>query len=88
MSVMQMARELGHDYARAVGNVMIGGNSDLFALSRLTIKRSNGKLAFQRVVHGNDIEEIYFADRKLTKGWATVRHTRKALASLLRAEQG
>jgi peptidoglycan/xylan/chitin deacetylase (PgdA/CDA1 family) len=79
--VRQAARELGHDYACAVGNVIADAESDLFALPRLTIRRSSRVAAFQRVVQGRGIERIFFKDRALTKGWAMVRRTKAAVGS-------
>ena len=80
--VRQMARELGHHYACAVGNVIAGTESDLFALPRLTIRRSTRMTVFQQVVRGSNVQRIFFGDRALTKGWAMVRRTRAALGSV------
>ena len=50
--VRQVARDLGHDYACAVDNVLIGDEPDLLALPRLTVKKSTKIRAFQQVVQG------------------------------------
>lgn len=80
--VRHMARDLGHHYACAVGNVIADTESDLFALPRLTIRRSSGMTTFQQVTRGSNIQRIFFKDRALTKGWAMVRRTRAALGSV------
>jgi peptidoglycan/xylan/chitin deacetylase (PgdA/CDA1 family) len=80
--VRQAVRDLGHDYACAVGNAMISKESDLFALPRLTIRKATSMPTFQDVVRGSKIQSIYFKERGLTKGWAMVRRTRAALSSI------
>jgi peptidoglycan/xylan/chitin deacetylase (PgdA/CDA1 family) len=84
--VRQIARDLGHDYACAVGNVLMDNEPDLLALPRLTVKKSMKIAAFQQVVHGSAVQRIYFTDRMLTKGWAMVRRTRAVLGGLSRRE--
>lgn len=78
--VRQVARDLGHAYACAVGNVLIGDEPDLLALPRLTVKKSTKIMAFQQVVQSRDVQRIYVKDRLLTKGWAMARRTRAALS--------
>jgi len=80
--VRQIARDLSYDYACAVDNSLIGDEPDLFALPRLTIKKSTNMKMFQRAVRGIGLQQIYFRDRLLTKGWAIVRRTRAAMAAL------
>jgi peptidoglycan/xylan/chitin deacetylase (PgdA/CDA1 family) len=80
--VRRMARDLGHGYACAVSNTLISKRSDLFALPRLTVKSSMTMTAFQQVVHGSNVQKIYFQDRLLTKAWAMARRTRAAFGGL------
>lgn len=80
--VRRAARDLGHGYACAVDNALIGDGSDLLALPRLTVQNSTKIATFEQIVHGSNIKTIYFKDRLLTKGWAVVRRTCAALGSL------
>jgi peptidoglycan/xylan/chitin deacetylase (PgdA/CDA1 family) len=82
--VRQAARDLGHGYACAVGNTMVSGRPELFALPRLTIRRTTGMPVFQEVARGTSVPQIYLQDRVLTKGWAMVRRTRAAIGSVSR----
>jgi peptidoglycan/xylan/chitin deacetylase (PgdA/CDA1 family) len=82
MKVRQVARDLGHDYACEVGNTMMRKDLDLLVLPRLTINRATSMVAFQQVVHGVNLQTIYFKDRILTKGWAIARRARAAVDSL------
>jgi peptidoglycan/xylan/chitin deacetylase (PgdA/CDA1 family) len=84
--VRQVARDLGHEYACAVGNTMMTSQPDLFALPRLTIRRSTAMPVFQEVARGASVRQIYLQDRVLTKGWAMVRRTRAAVGSVSRGE--
>ncbi len=84
--VRQAARDLGHEYACAVGNTMMSSQPDLFALPRLTIRRTTGMPAFCEVARGASVRQIYLQDRVLTKGWAVVRRTRAAMGSVSHAE--
>jgi peptidoglycan/xylan/chitin deacetylase (PgdA/CDA1 family) len=82
--VRRAAATAGHRYACAVGNVICGSGGatvDLFALPRLTIRRSTGLQAFDRIARGRP-PLIYLKDRSLTKGWALVRRTRASLGAL------
>ena len=84
--VREVAREVGHGYACAVGNVIMGPRPDLLALPRLTVRRSTGMPAFRQIIRGSNTQRIFFKDRALTKGWAVVRHARAALGSVARGE--
>jgi peptidoglycan/xylan/chitin deacetylase (PgdA/CDA1 family) len=81
--VRQMAREAGHRYCCAVGNMTASPASDLFALPRLTVRRSTMMPAFERIVHGS-VPMMLRKDRVLTKGWAMVRRTRATLSTASR----
>jgi peptidoglycan/xylan/chitin deacetylase (PgdA/CDA1 family) len=82
--VRDMARELGHRYGCAVGNVMIGDAPDLLALPRLTVRRRTGMAAFQQLILGNNIGRMFLKTRALTKGWAVVRRSKAALGGVAR----
>lgn len=82
--VRKQVRDLGYGYGCEVGNAMVSAGSDLFALPRLTIRRSTSLPAFQQVVQGRNIRRMFLKDRALTKGWATVRRTRAAAVSVSR----
>ena len=84
--VRQVAHDLGHDYACAVGNTLIDEKPDLLALPRLTIRRSMSNATFHRVVHCSDVPRIYLGDRLLTKSWAMARRTKGVLSSLSHGE--
>jgi peptidoglycan/xylan/chitin deacetylase (PgdA/CDA1 family) len=84
LRVRQAARDLGHGYACAVGNTMMGDNPDLFALPRLTIRRTTGMTVFREVARGASVQQIYLQDRMLTRGWAMVRRTRAAIGGVSR----
>ena len=70
------ARDAGHAYGCAVSNMALNSTSDLFALPRLTIRRSVTASTFQQIVHGR-VPMMLRKDRALTKGWAMVRRTRQ-----------
>ena len=75
--VRRVVQRLGYNYACAVGNRMIDGASDQFALPRLTVKRGTSLRQFQSIVYGRNVSTTFLADRALTKGWTTVRYSRK-----------
>jgi peptidoglycan/xylan/chitin deacetylase (PgdA/CDA1 family) len=78
--VRQVAREAGHGYACAVGNILPGPAPDLLALPRLTVRRSTRLLAFQQVSQGRGVPWHYLGEHVLTKGYAMVRRARAGLA--------
>lgn len=77
-AVRQVARETGYAYGFAVQNRMASTSSDLFALERLTIRRTTTLNAFRQLIHGHDTAGLR-QDRALTKGWAMMRRSRSAL---------
>lgn len=79
--VRQLVRSLGYGYACAVGNRLIDPAFDLFALPRLTVKRTTSLRNFQQVANGLNVNAVYMSDRTLTRGWALVRHSRKVWKS-------
>ncbi|MGH4021361.1 MAG: polysaccharide deacetylase family protein [Pseudonocardiaceae bacterium] len=76
--VRAAVRAAGYRHAAAVSNATARGQADLLALPRLTIRRSTSLDTFRRIVHGQGIPRIFFADRALTTGWAVVRRSRYA----------
>jgi len=73
--VRKVARDARYTYGCAVSNMVLSSTSDLFALPRLTIRRSVALPTFQHIVHGR-VPMILWKDRALTKGWAMVRRVR------------
>lgn len=82
--VRRAAQAAGYKYACAVGNALSSPAPDLFALPRLTVRRSTPLRTFGSIVRGQHVPVIFGKDRVLTKGWALVRRTRAALASAAR----
>lgn len=74
--VRRMVREVGYQYACAVGNRIIGSACDPFALPRLTVKRSTRLREFNQVIHGQSLQSLFLKEHVLTKGWAVLRRTR------------
>ena len=81
--VRETARVLDHDYACAVRNVIMNPGSDPLALPRLTIRKSTPMPVFQQIARGSNLRAIFRKDRALTRGWATVRHTRATVGTVL-----
>ncbi len=79
-AVRQAAAAAGYRYGCAVGNALLGEHPDLFALPRLTIRRSTSLAAFGQAAAGRRIAGAYLGDRLLTRGYALVRRTRAAFA--------
>ena len=76
--VRQLARDLGHDYAYAVGNALSSSEADPFAIPRLTVRRTTPMDEFQKMVNGRDTPTLRRA-RVLTSGYSVVRRARSAL---------
>ena len=75
--VRRAVREAGYLCAASVKNVRASTSDDLFALPRLTIRRSTGPVTFASIMAGGD-KPIFRRDRLLTAGWAAVRGSRRA----------
>lgn len=73
--VRQVARDAGHRYGCLVGNMVAHSTSDLFALPRLTIRRSMPISAFHQVASGR-VPMMLMRDKVLTRGWAVIRRAR------------
>lgn len=80
-SVRRVAREAGYSYACAVGNKTIGPAWDLFALPRLTVRRSTSLHEFSQIICGESLQLLFLKDHFLTKGWGIVRRARSTLIS-------
>jgi peptidoglycan/xylan/chitin deacetylase (PgdA/CDA1 family) len=79
--VRRVAKELGYDYAYAVGNSLTTTGADTFALPRLTVRRSTPMDEFRAMVNGQDTRTMR-RDRILTGGYTVVRRARSALRSM------
>jgi peptidoglycan/xylan/chitin deacetylase (PgdA/CDA1 family) len=77
-AVRQVVRQAGYAYSYAVDNRIAALGSDLFAIPRLTVKRSTTVAEFGRLVDGENTIALR-QDRLLTTGWSVVRRTRRAL---------
>jgi peptidoglycan/xylan/chitin deacetylase (PgdA/CDA1 family) len=84
VQVRRAAREVGHKYACAVGNAVIGQRWDPFALPRLTVRRSTRLQTFDQIVRARRVPLIFLKDRSLTKGQSMVRRSRAALSEVAR----
>lgn len=78
--VRPAVRAAGYRQAAAVANASARPRSDLFAVPRLTIRRSTNLDTFQRIVEGQGIRKIFLIAHALTAVWAAVRRTRHAVA--------
>lgn len=75
--VRQAVRENGFAQALAVGNSLARRRQGPYALRRVTVRRSTGIEAFERLVEGRAIARTFARDRVLTKGYAMVRRARQ-----------
>ncbi|GGT41284.1 polysaccharide deacetylase family protein [Streptomyces purpureus] len=82
--VRRAVRAAGFAQALAVGNALARRRQGPYALERVTVRRSTGIEEFARLAEGRGIGRSFAADRVLTKGYALVRRTRRAGASLVR----
>jgi peptidoglycan/xylan/chitin deacetylase (PgdA/CDA1 family) len=84
--VRREASVLGYGYACAVRNVMMSAEPDLFALPRLTVRRSTRMPAFRQIIRGASIQAIFGKEHVLTAGYAMVRRATAAWGSVSRGE--
>lgn len=82
--VRRTAREVGHEYACAVGNTVVSQHWDTFALPRLTVRRSTRLQTFEQIIRARRVPLTFLKDRSLTKGWSLVRRSRAALSEVTR----
>jgi peptidoglycan/xylan/chitin deacetylase (PgdA/CDA1 family) len=78
--VRTAARAAGYHFAAVVGNRRATASHDGFMLPRLTIRRSTDVATFAAAVTGPD--RLFWKDRALTAGYATVRLARRASRQL------
>jgi peptidoglycan/xylan/chitin deacetylase (PgdA/CDA1 family) len=76
--VRRVAREAGYTYAFAVGNAMTARGSDIFALPRLTVRRSTTMEHFCAMVNGRDTLALR-RDRAISKAYSVVRRAKASL---------
>jgi len=76
--VRQVARAAGYGHGYAVRNTTAGTGTDLFAIPRLTVRRSTTLREFAAMVDGH-LTPTMVKDRALTSGFAVVRRTRALL---------
>ncbi|MEV6722375.1 polysaccharide deacetylase family protein [Streptomyces xanthochromogenes] len=78
--VRRTVRSAGFAQALAVGNALAERRQGPYALERLTVRRSTGLDAFERLLvgTGRDIARAFARDRVLTKGYAVIRGARRA----------
>ncbi|TLQ46826.1 polysaccharide deacetylase family protein [Streptomyces marianii] len=80
--VRQAVRAAGFAQSLAVGNALARRRQGPYALERVTVRRSTGAEQFERLVEGRGVARDFAGDRALTKGYAVVRRTRRALRLL------
>jgi peptidoglycan/xylan/chitin deacetylase (PgdA/CDA1 family) len=85
--VREAVHVAGYRHAAAVSNAAAfraatRPRADLFALPRLTIRRSTSLAQFQRITNGHGIWRIFLMDRTLTAGMAVVRRGRYAVSGI------
>ncbi|MDI9883200.1 polysaccharide deacetylase family protein [Streptomyces sp. HNM0645] len=80
--VRQAVRAAGFAQSLAVGNALARRRQGPYALERVTVRRSTGAEQFERLVEGRGLARDFAGDRALTKGYAVVRRTRRALRLL------
>lgn len=80
--VRAAAATVGYDGAAAVANASARDDADLFAVPRLTVRRSMTTQTLTELAHQRGVTRTYARQRVLTTGWAAVRRTR-AVASHL-----
>ena len=66
----------------AVGNGLAARAQGPYALRRMTVRRSTGIEEFERLVAGRSVGRIFATDRALTKSYAMVRRSRRALGKV------
>ncbi|MFI2212664.1 polysaccharide deacetylase family protein [Streptomyces sp. NPDC020141] len=77
--VRETVREAGFAQSLAVGNALARPAQGPYAINRVTVRRGTGAEEFARLVEGRAIGRAFARDRALTKGYAMVRRTRRAL---------
>lgn len=75
--VREAVRAAGFAQALAVGNALARRRQGPYALHRLTVRRSTGTAAFERLAEGRAIGPHFAGDRALTKAYAVLRAARR-----------
>jgi peptidoglycan/xylan/chitin deacetylase (PgdA/CDA1 family) len=79
--VRRVARELGYEYAYAVGNALATNSAGQFTIPRLTIQRSTSMDEFRKMVNGQDTPVLRRA-RFLTSGFTVVRRAKSTMRAI------
>ncbi|MER5769429.1 polysaccharide deacetylase family protein [Streptomyces sp. NPDC001985] len=77
--VREAVREAGFAQSFAVGNALARPGQGPYAIQRVTVRRTTGPAEFARLVEGRAIGRNFAGDRVLTKGYAMVRRSRRAV---------
>jgi peptidoglycan/xylan/chitin deacetylase (PgdA/CDA1 family) len=77
--VRREVQAAGHTAACTVANEMADARHGLYAVPRLTIRRSTSPDLFERIVSGRALAVTFLKDRALHKGWAMARRSRFAV---------
>ncbi|MDF3290406.1 polysaccharide deacetylase family protein [Streptomyces silvisoli] len=80
--VRRMVRTGGFGISLAVGNRLASRAQGPYALRRVTVRRSTSITEFERLVEGRAVARNFAKDRALTKSYAMVRRTRRALGKV------
>jgi peptidoglycan/xylan/chitin deacetylase (PgdA/CDA1 family) len=75
--VRRAVEVVGYGQAAAVGNSAARGDSDVFAVPRLTVRRSTSPEVFMRIALCEGLHRVFRTDRLLTTGFAVVRRSRR-----------
>jgi peptidoglycan/xylan/chitin deacetylase (PgdA/CDA1 family) len=77
--VRRTAEETGYEQAAAVGNAASQPGDNMFAVPRLTVRRSTSPSVFARISACQELHRVFALDRRLTSGYSLVRRTRYVL---------
>ncbi|GAA1887641.1 polysaccharide deacetylase family protein [Streptantibioticus ferralitis] len=80
--VRRTVRTAGFGISLAVGNRLAARAQGPYALRRVTVRRSTSIAEFERLVEGRAVARSFAKDRALTKSYAMVRRTRRALGKV------
>ncbi|MGW4206244.1 polysaccharide deacetylase family protein [Streptomyces sp. NPDC004726] len=86
--VRTTVRAAGFTQSFAVGNALARTSQGPYAIERVTVRRSTGVEEFERLIEGRAIGRNFAKDRALTKGYAAVRRTRRAVTLIRRTATG
>ncbi|MCQ4083277.1 polysaccharide deacetylase family protein [Streptomyces sp. RB6PN25] len=83
--VRRFVRAAGYGVGLAVGNGMAHPTQGPYALRRVTVRRSTGIEEFERLVEGRRLGFHFASDRALTRSYAIIRRTRRAVRKVREA---